>query len=754
MVRSPMRARSRVTHLFAGLLSALLLLVLIVGIPVALIRLGSGLLPHHVPSWSSVRNGLLHKDASGTLFMQALVVIGWLAWASFALSVLVEMAARVRGRNTVRLPGLGAQQRWAAALITAITLMFASPAIANAGALSGGHVPRPAAVVQTMTPVAVNAPIIPPAANAANATIGTAVGSASTAPVNDQPPLVYHVKHGDYLGAIAQRFEGSFDEYHVLAKANGIANPSHIEAGWTIRLPEGAVDNGPTAHAGGKVTVVGQSPTIQQPPPPAQTPPPTAPVTTPPPIQAPTHAPTTQAPAPVTHAPATHAPATHAPATHAPTAHQSAPAPVAHPGAPNAHSTQVSHDDGNGLVEVLEAAGTLAAVVSLSVLAISRREQLQRRVAKNVPASASGGKLPRLMSPTLQRDMIRVDSSLRALAGIVDGWPIERIPQIAGVWMDHGAVTLMLADDCGPAPRPFVDDANGWMLPADADLMGRADQLAPLPTLVTVGGRAHQHLLLDIEYLRMVGIGGDPAESLNLLRFIAAELTHNAWSDDVRVVLSGFGDEAAPLAALETDRVRVQPVVGDAVARFRRRLARAVATWDAPAGPPEILLIAQPPAELRDDLAALERELMQAPGVGMAVVIGGAGSAFEADRYQMNVGADGLLRVGFLGDAIMPAASLPTMLLPEVVTLVEKARRAGDTSPLDLARAASRALMRSANAANVATASGVARSVGLSPTPTRRAASLAGQHRRAPGQKPEQREEPVDLMRARHVRSA
>jgi hypothetical protein len=396
-------------------------------------------------------------------------------------------------------------------------------------------------------------------------------------------------------------------------------------------------------------------------------------------------------------------------------------------------------------VEMLEASGTLAAVVSLSLLAVSRREQLQRRFVKHVPTVATGGTMPRLMAPTQQQDLIRVDAALRSLAAVVDGWPIERIPQIAGVWTDHGAITLMLADDCGPAPRPFRDDANGWMLTPTATLVAHPEQVAPLPTLVTVGGRARQHLLLDIEYLRVLGIGGAPTEAMNLLRFLAVELCHNVWSDDVRVVLTGFGNEAVPLAALDPDRVRVQPSISEAVVRFRRRLDRAVANWDAPPGPPEILLVASPPPEVCDELAALETELMRAPGLGLAVVIGATPEEFSADRYQVTVSADGLLRVGFLGEAIMPAASLPRLLLPEVSSLIESARRRGDTSPLDLARAASRVAARNAGDETVATGR---------PPATSRTGTMAGAHRRAPGEKPAQRDALVDLTKARHVRTA
>jgi LysM repeat protein len=778
MTRSPMRGRSRVTQFLAGLVSAVVLIALVAGIPIVLLRLGTGLMPHHVPSWAEIRDGLLHKDVSGSLFIQALLVIGWAAWGSFALSVLVELVARFRGRSTVRLPGMRAQQRWAAALIAAITLMFVSPALANAASL----VKRPVAAVAAAVPAASNqsAPHQSgsnqsgsnrptsnrSAANVVTSTItrndtgsnaaggnagsrsGTANADSTNRPADASRTLTYHVQRGDYLGAIAERFGGTFDQYHALATANHITDPSHIEAGWTIRLPANAVDLGPRLHAGGKVTGTGRA---------------TVPPTTTPPVGSQTPAPhaSGHAPTPATHSPTNPAPTT---ATRTPAPQGTEPRTTTRAGAHaspapvpsrTAAAVAASGDHGDSshagtiAVEMLEASGTLAGVIMLAMLAVSRREQLQRRTVRQPPQTGvAGGSMPRLMAPTQQRDMIRIDSSLRSLAAMVDGWPIERIPQIAGVWMDQGSVTLMLADDCGAAPEPFVDDPNGWMLRPDGMLTPHTDQLAPLPTLVTVGGRTGQHLLLDIEYLRFLGIGGDRTEAMNLLRFVAAELTHNVWSDDVRVVMAGFGDEATGLAAIDPDRVRIQPSVAEAVVRFRRRVARAVANWDAPPGPPEILLIAHPMPEDADELVALERDLMRAPGVGMAVVIGGTPDGFEASRYQVQVGTDGLLRVGFLGDAVMPAASLPDVLVPEVASLIQGSRNGGDPSPLDLARAASQVLLRLARSQDQTAAPGDRASV------LRRTATLAGQHRRPPGQKPEPREALVDLMKPRHVRSA
>jgi len=171
------------------------------------------------------------------------------------------------------------------------------------------------------------------------------------------------------------------------------------------------------------------------------------------------------------------------------------------------------------------------------------------------------------------------------------------------------------------------------------------------------------------------------------LRFIVAELCHNVWAGHVRVTLAGFGPEAAALSALDPTRIRVEPSVTTAVAACHARLADAVANLhDVRA--PDVLVVASPAMSDHAALAALEKDLMSTPGVGMAVVVGPTPEGLPVGRYQMNVGGAGDLHIGFLGDALMPAASLPSVLVDEVVTLFAEARDAGEVAVIDVTRAA------------------------------------------------------------------
>jgi LysM repeat protein len=638
---------SRARRVATGTLAAVTLVAVTVGVPVALAWLGGDPLPHHVPTAAAARDSLLRKDVTGMVFVRLLVVIGWLAWATFALSIVVELIARLRGRTAMRVPGLGGPQRFAAGLVAAIAIGIGSPA----SAMAAPH-----------APVAAVAPTAPDSAAPDRAPAGTVpdIAPASTAPPHDAH-VVYQVRKGDYLGRIAERFGEPFDEATEIARANHIKDPNLIDVGWKITLPDGAADSGAHRHATGRVVAGTETSMASD-------------------HQAPAD---DERPAQTGNTSATPAGASQAASPTSAPSDVEAPVPTAVPA-----------DGFAG--EMLAASGTLAAVVSLAVVVMRRRDHMSLRLERASVLAAVGGDVPRLMAPTRVEDIIRLDDALRVLADRVSDWPSQAVPQVAGVWLDHGAVTMLLAGENRGAPEPFVDDPNGWRLDAGTAIGRATDQIAPLPLLCVIGGRDRQHALLDLEYVRVLGVGGDHIEAMNLLRFVVAELCHNVWSDDVGVTLAGFGADADGLAAFDPARIRVEPSIPAAIAAFHQRLAEAVANLHD-VRPPGVLVVASPSSEDRGVLASLERDLMAAPGVGMAVVVAPTLDGVLAGTYQMTVDARGDLRIPFLGDALMPAASLPATLVGEVASLLDEARRAGrDATPLDLARAASRSALAQA----------------------------------------------------------
>ena len=125
-----MTAHSNGSRLLRGIGALLLLLGVIIGVPVALIILGGNPLPIAI-TWADLRDALFTPD-DGTILLGLVTIIGWLAWAVFALSVIIELITVVsRHRIRIRLPGLAAPQRAAAGLLVAVAAMITTPTVVS-----------------------------------------------------------------------------------------------------------------------------------------------------------------------------------------------------------------------------------------------------------------------------------------------------------------------------------------------------------------------------------------------------------------------------------------------------------------------------------------------------------------------------------------------------------------------------------------------------------------------------------------------
>ncbi|MFI5953355.1 LysM peptidoglycan-binding domain-containing protein [Cryptosporangium sp. NPDC051539] len=128
---SSMSTTTRGRQVLRGLVALFVLLGTLGGVPILLVVLGGNPLPDHVPALAEAGHALMSPD-DGTLFLRVLTVAGWIGWATFALSVLVEVPSSLLRRPTPRLPGLRTQQRAAAALIAAIALLVGTSTAASA----------------------------------------------------------------------------------------------------------------------------------------------------------------------------------------------------------------------------------------------------------------------------------------------------------------------------------------------------------------------------------------------------------------------------------------------------------------------------------------------------------------------------------------------------------------------------------------------------------------------------------------------
>lgn len=681
MTLTQSRSRSRLR----GMLALLLLVAVLIGIPLALATVGGNPLPASLPSLDDVTDALTSPD-DGSLFLDALLIVGWLAWAFFALCVLVELGAQLRGIQAPRLPGLGLQQNAARTLVTAVIALFiASPITANAAPLEGVDAAPVTSVSQTAS-----TPTTAPAPSAATPETQPAAAATPTS------TRTHQVQAGETLWSIAEQELGDGMRWPEIAAVNfGVAQPdghalsdSHwVNPGWMLTIPGApgsqsepityTVQPGDTLseiaqHELGSADRVGEivaaSSSIEQPggarltdpdvlgvgwtlevprsapaseaaPQPEAAP---APEATPAPTAAPApEAAPTPTPAPTAeNVPAPEAAATPVPA---PTA------PSASPTAPSATDPQESGDseltavDEASPVRTVAGVGSLLAAGVLGLIAVRRGAQQRRRQPGQtipLPTGAAADVEQELRATADPLSVETVDLALRSLAQdcTTSGRPL---PAVRAARLTADQFDLYLAEPADlPAPWAGTLDASVWTLPVEA--AGTLDQElvtgvpAPYPSLVTVGhDEAGGHVLLDLEYLGALGISGDDTATREVLAAIAIELATSRWADDLQVTVVGAYPELED--TFQTGRIRYLPAAGrifdeltDRAAHDRAvllagtgNLASArVAADDADLWAPEIVLLTGQVTPTQR--AQLEQLIDQLPRVAIAAVTAGS----------------------------------------------------------------------------------------------------------------------------------
>ncbi|MGI5213858.1 peptidoglycan-binding protein [Plantactinospora sp. CA-290183] len=683
---SPLARSSRVVGFATRLAAQLSILTTLGGIPYALYTLAGNPLPdQQLPTWSQLGELLTARD-DGSLFMAAVTWVGWIGWASFALPLLVEITCHVFRWRPPRILGLAWQQRRAAALVAAALSVGAAPAVASANAVTMPAAPSGIAAVHASTPA--------PTTHLAslNTTLPLTLSSEKTAATKAP---VYEVARGDWLYHIAERFLSDGDRYVDIAKLNPALEeadprfPDHIVAGQVLNLPADADDRGARHHATGKLRTPTKPPTTQD-------------STRATPQHAPAQVtPVEPTPATATPAPSTGAttsPTTEASAPSSPTpVESSTPAPAHTPGGED-HEPVVKPDDGDldaalPITAALATAGLLAALLLLRLAQRRRRQRQHRRPGRRIPTP----------NPSIERrvraaaqpvDVNRLDHALRALAaGLRDHDP-DDVPDLAAAWLSAGEVHLMLAQANAGAPPPFQADSTAmdWMLPAHATLPDVDDTLAPLPVLATVASRpGGDHLLIDLERTGLLTVRGDATRTADLIRYIAAEVATNQWSDDAEVVLAGFDPvDADNLITIGGNRVTAAISTTNAIERARRRAAaNAKAMTDtgitstfagrvrdvvADAWMPHVLLIADA-TDAEEHLTALADELRLAGRCAVAVVA----VTGTATTWHVDVNEDGGLAVDWLNISNTAATRLPREQLARLAPVMRAARAAAPT---------------------------------------------------------------------------
>lgn len=232
-----------------GLLALITLTAMTVGLPIALYEFGGSPIPSRVPSVHQITFALMHRD-NGSLFIGAVRDVSWLAWLAFAVAVIAEAQAAVRGRRAPRLH-LSVLQGMAGRLVALAALTFTTPAAVTLASSSAM-----ASTVQSVAP-------------AAKADLVT---HAATVAEREASVRAIVVRPGDCLWTIAEHYLGNGDRYPEIVRLNighemdggrVFTDPSIILPGWHMALPDiaapGSASHGGSGQHGGPSGGAGHS---------------------------------------------------------------------------------------------------------------------------------------------------------------------------------------------------------------------------------------------------------------------------------------------------------------------------------------------------------------------------------------------------------------------------------------------------------------------------------------------------------------
>jgi len=593
------------------------------------------------------------------------VLIGLYAWASFALSTLIEAVALIGKFTAPSIPTLGWAQGGAAVLLGLIVL--SSPAT---------HATASAATLHAGTPVSshslsLRADQLPTTdldvTPLADTTTSSAVVSAAPTEQTPTPPVAGEVLittvRGDSLWQLAQEHLGNGLRWKEIATLNtdrvqhdgqrlNSDNPT-LPVGWVLQLPTDAT-NVPTSTANGMTEVTAQpgdtlselaaaytgdaarwntladaTKSVTQPdgqhlsdpnqlqvgwrveipnwhPASSAVPAPPAPPGTPPVVPAPP-------PPPVPASPPTQP--TPAPVTQQPT-------PTAAPQAPATRTaTPIRHTQVNAGWSTLSTYGAFGGMLAAGVLAaLGARRMVQarrRRPGQRLTGPTEFSSLELALRAT--EDPPTVDLLNAALRTWAARSPGADLPDVIGAVLGS-TITLLLTEPATPS-SPFTvgPAATQWVLDPDDTVEHDTDVPAPFPTLVTIGhNNVGELVLIDLERAGAMTLTGEGDDVLDVLSAMAIELASSRLADHLEVTVVGLSAEL--VRYLGGDRLRYADTFDEVLTRLERHHTEVVAALDEDAASspvdarvrqvaeaawiPEVVLTAAPiTTEQRDRLA-------------------------------------------------------------------------------------------------------------------------------------------------------
>lgn len=517
-----------------GLGALLVLLLLMVGIPAALILFAG----NPIPTLPELQQALTGVDFGGTFLLGTILpLIGWGFWASFVFSVLVEARAALNNVTAPQLAGLRPQQALAGALVAAVLAI-------------GAGTPATAMTAQ-------------PSTNGSSISTqleDTQLEDTPSQPTDQADARQYTIQTGDTLWGVAEQKLGDGSRWSELAEglknrpqADGttMSDPDLIHAGWTVELPEDQ-----TASSGQRTAPTDQA--TDQPDVASEA---TASESAPATEQAPA---SEQAPAtPPASVPGEVVPQSEREQSPAPDQEASPVPGAAFAVAPDQPASDRAEAETAQPEQVewstLGGIGAFAAAGLLGVLGARRAMQRRRR-------------RPGQQVPMPEAEHAQIEAQLKVVAEAEQADELDVVQRWLARWAQQSGTTLpelflvrVSAQEIalylmGPAqlPTPFVaaaEDGTVWTLQSGAIELDADLPSAPWPGLVTVGqDDTDAQVLLDLERLGTLGIEGDPQLAPQVLDAMAVELATAAWSENVQVTLVGVAPGLASVVG--GDRVR------------------------------------------------------------------------------------------------------------------------------------------------------------------------------------------------------
>ena len=503
------------------LAGAAVLVVVGVATPGALVTLVAFAWPH-TWAWRSL--------GPGRLAVLALDVLAWVAWATYAVSLLRDVVARVRAQRSQADLGSGPRARiagWVAGLV-----LLLLPASALLGATAAGAAPS-----------AHHGVVATAATSSTSATATTTTPGPAAAPV----PQVstYTVQPGDCLSVIAEKLYGDEGAWHEIWSANADAqmndglrfsDPNLILPGWQLQVPgvttpaappTAAPTAGPQSVSGSEAQPAGPGADGTTNRPAGSTP------TTAPPAAWPRRGSTTKR---VPHDHALQGPGT-SPTAVATDGSGHASPPAAAASAPS-----------DPMVHWVPEAVALG-LSTLAAAALARRIRRTRALSRGArgddevvpePSEAARG-LEELAAPFAGAPVLdRLELANRHLTGALrEAGRAADAPGIDLVRVGPAGVELFLAAPCDWAPGSFEATGGGerWRLPSEIDRTAlsaaSAGELAWLPALLAVGDDPTGSYLVPLEPGKIVAVEGPDAAGV--LRALVSTASCWPWAEQVVV---------------------------------------------------------------------------------------------------------------------------------------------------------------------------------------------------------------------------